>query len=291
MTFLFHEMRRIYEYKSYREFLTDFYESRKRSSEKFTLRRFASMAGFHSAGFLKMILSGQRNLSHESIRKLATALELNKEETGHFTNLVLLNQATTTDEKKYYAEQLLRSREYRKLNPFKSAQYDFYTQWYCIVIRELVAFEEFVEDPAWIASAVEPPISAREAQAALDLLLELELIERGPGGRLAQTKRALTTGDEVDSASVSEFHRSMLQRAAESIDRFDSQERDISALTFGAGPKTARQVKELVQKFRKDLAEVLLASDEKAEEVYELGFQFFPLSRRARVLGKKRSKS
>src|ERR1051326_7050786 len=116
----------IFEYDHYRQFLRDFYEARKKSAEKLSFRHFARLAGFNSPSFLKMVIDGKRNLSHESIRKFAEALRLNQEEARYFTNLVLLNQAENTEEKGYYAEQLMRSRAYRKRNPLKPTQYDYY---------------------------------------------------------------------------------------------------------------------------------------------------------------------
>ncbi len=276
-------MKRIFEYTDYRQFLRDFYEGRKKTAEKFSLHRFALMAGFHSAGFLKMILDGKRNLSHESIRKMAEALRFNKDETYYFTHLVLLNQARDSDEKKFHAEMLLRSRSYRKLHPLKEAQFEFYTRWYGPALQQLVATKDFQEDPHWIASALQPSITPREASATLELLLKLGLIVRDAQGKLEVSNKALTTGDQVDSMSVSEFHRQMLERASESIDRFTPTERDISSLTFHTGPKTYGQVKELVQKFRKEILAILVASPEAASDAFELNFQLFPLSRSAKA--------
>jgi uncharacterized protein (TIGR02147 family) len=269
----------IFEYDHYRKFLRDFYELRKGAAEKLSFRHFARLAGFSSPSFLKMVIEGKRNLSHESIRKISEALRLNKEEAQYFTNLVLLNQADGVDEKRYYAEQLLRSRSYRRRNPLKSTQYDYYTSWYYVAIRELVATTSFTEDPEWIAAALEPSISPSEARAAIEDLLKLGLIVREPEGRLKQTEQVLTTGDEVDDASIGQFHREMMKKGSESIDRFGKAERDIASLTFGTGPKTAREIKELLQKFRKELIAVLVNSGEEATEVYQLNFQYFPLSR------------
>ena len=225
-----------------------------------------------------MVIDGKRNLSHESIKKCSEALMLNQQESRFFTHLVLLNQAQTDDEKRYYAEQLVRSRPYRKLHPLKSAQYDYYTKWYFVAIREMVATKEFQEDPEWVAKALEPQISVSEARFALESLIRLKLIERNTAGKLFQTSQSLTTGDEVDSVAVSQFHKEMLKKGSESIERFSPQERDISSLSFGAGPDTARKIKELIQRFRKDVADVLLGSQEESAEVYQLCFQLFPLT-------------
>src|SRR6185295_19707366 len=128
-------------------------------------RRLASLTGFHSAGFLKMILEGKRNISEESIQKIARGLKLKREEADYFKTLVYLNQAESTEDKKLYAKELLSYRKFRELHPLKSAQFDFYAKWHCIVVRELVGFKGFREDPRWIASAVEPAITAAEARA------------------------------------------------------------------------------------------------------------------------------
>lgn len=270
----------IYEYDNYRSYLKDLYQSLKEQKSQFSFRYFSRMAGFRSPNFLKLVMEGKRNLTAPSIDKFAYALKLNKEETNFFRNLVLLNQASTVEEKKFYVEQLIRTRLYRKVYPLKQAQYDYYTNWYYIPIRELVGVEGFKEDPNWIAHQLTPPITATDAEKALKKLEQLGLIKRDEEGKLIQAEKLVSTGDEVASASVSQWHKEMIQKGAEAIDRFPALERDISSVTLGLSERSAGQVKELIQRFRKELL-TISKQDQKTKGVYQVNFQLFPLTKKS----------
>src|SRR3989338_10129624 len=125
----------IFEFDNYRTYLKELYASLKTAKAPFSFRYFSKKAGFRSPNFLKLVMEGKRNISPESIEKFAQALDLNKEGAIFFRNLVLLNQATTVEERKFYAEQIIRSRFYRKVYPLKQAQFDYYSNWYFIPIR------------------------------------------------------------------------------------------------------------------------------------------------------------
>ena len=269
----------IFEYDNYRTFLTDLYKSLKEETEHFSFRFFSRQAGFRSPNFLKLVMEGKRNLSPESIEKFAKGLKLNKNEADFFRSLVLLNQATTVEEKKFHAEAVIRSRFYRKAYPLKQAQYDYYAQWYLIPIRELVDTIGFREDPEWIAHQLTPPITISEAKKGLEALEQLGLIKRNEKGKLVQTDAFVSTGDEVASASVFQYHKEMIQKGIDSLDRFPASEREISSVTVALSPQAASQVKELIQRFRKEL--LALANQEKnSEGVYQVNFQLFPLTKK-----------
>lgn len=65
-------MKPITEYQDYREYMRDFYAERKRSSY-FTWRKFASLAGFASPAYLKLVSDGKTSLSKPGIAKAARA--------------------------------------------------------------------------------------------------------------------------------------------------------------------------------------------------------------------------
>lgn len=219
----------IFEYDNYRAFLRDLYKFYKETKPYFSYRYFSRKAGFRSPNFLQLVIEGKRNLSPESIEKFTNALGLSKKQAEFFRVLVYLNQARTVGEKKIYAEQLMQFRPFRHIHPLRQDQVRYYADWYNIAIRELTTLPEFSEEPAWIARRLVPPISPQQAQKALDLLLHLGLLKRDESGRLVQADAFLSTGDEVTSASVANYHRTMIQKGAEALDRFPGPARDISS--------------------------------------------------------------
>jgi uncharacterized protein (TIGR02147 family) len=270
----------IFEYDNYRTYLGDLYKFYKETKPHFSYRYFSQKAGFRSPNFLKLVIEGKRNVSPESIEKFTKALKLGKREAEFFRVLVHLNQARTVGEKKIYAEQLMQFRPFRYIHPLRQDQYRYYADWYNIAIRELTMLPAFSEDPAWIARRLIPPISPQQAQKAIDLLLQLGLLERDETGRLVQADAFISTGDEVTSTSVANYHRTVIQMGAEAIDRFAGPDRDISSVTMTLSEKNYQEIKGLIQRFRKELL-AIADQDESPEGVYQVNFQLFPLAKGA----------
>jgi uncharacterized protein (TIGR02147 family) len=271
----------IFEYDNYRAYLRDLYAFSKETKPHFSYRYFSQKAGFRSPNFLKLVIEGTRNLSPESIERFTRALKLKKKEAEFFRILVHLNQARTIGEKKLYAEQLMQFRSFRFIHPLRQDQYRYYTDWFNIPIRELTSLPEFSEDPAWIAKSLVPPISPQQAQRALDLLFQLGLLKRDQAGRIVQSDAFVSTGDEVTSTSIANYHREMIQKGSEALDRFPGRDRDISSVTMALSEEGFREIKSLIQKFRKEL--LAIANQEKGPEgVYQVNFQLFPLAKQAK---------
>jgi uncharacterized protein (TIGR02147 family) len=172
-------------------------------------------------------------------------------------------------------------RSFRYIHPLRQDQYRYYAEWYNIPIRELTILPEFSEDPGWIARSLLPPISPQQAQKALDLLLQLGRLERDESGRLVQADAFISTGDEVTSTSVASYHREMIQKGSEALDRFPGPERDISSATMALSEEVFQEIKSLIQKFRKELL-AIADQDQRPEGVYQINFQLFPLAKRAK---------
>ncbi|HEV8244682.1 MAG TPA: DUF4423 domain-containing protein, partial [Polyangiaceae bacterium] len=137
---------------------------------------------------------------------------------------------------------------------------------------------DFRDDPHWIAGMLWPAIPPAEAARALEILLELHLLARDGHGKIVQADTLVSTGPEVRSVNVANYHRTMMQRGAEAIDAVPATERDISSLTLCLGPDGLRRLKERIQRFRRELLELsTLESDPR--QVVQVNFQLFPLSR------------
>jgi uncharacterized protein (TIGR02147 family) len=96
---------------------------------------------------------------------------------------------------------------------------------------------------------------------------------------LRQGEAVATTGPETTGLHIANYHRTMMERASESIDLVPAPQRDVSSLTFCVGEDGLRRIKERVQRFRKELVH-LLAEEEDGEQVLQLNMQLFPLTTR-----------
>jgi uncharacterized protein (TIGR02147 family) len=267
----------IFEYDDYRKYLKDLFKWLKLQDKKFSLRYFAKTAGYKTHSFLKEVIDGKSNLSSESIQKFATTFKLNIQETEFFKNLVCLNQSRSTEEKQIYAREIVRSHAYRKVHPLKESQLRYCTQWYYVVVREMINLPNFKEDPEWIAANTMPVITSKQAQEALDELLKLGLISRNEKGALTQTNPIIASADEVASSMVAQFHREFMKKASEAIDLVPRENRDISSVTFRVSTQTAKRIKEKIQNFRRELMEEA-SRDQEPEAIFQLNLQMFPVT-------------
>lgn len=269
----------VFKYDNYRDFLKDAFEFMKKNRRGFSYRNFIKDAGISSAGFLTLVMSGQRNLTTESVTKFSKGLKLNKQESEYFENLVFFNQARTSDEKNRYFEKLSKHRKYREIHILESDKFEFFSKWYYSAVRELIHIRHFKEDSAWIAKALIPNITEKQAMESVELLLKLGLVRRDEAGRLRNVDVNISSGAEVQSLAVKNYHMEMLTTAKNALETLPGTERDISAVIVTSSEEKLEEIKTEIREFRKRLLQLASENVSEHDRVYQLNMQFFPLSK------------
>lgn len=265
-------------YLDYRQFLRDFYLTQKAKSAAFSHRAFSRRAGLRSSNYLNLVMKGERDLSSEMAPRFARACGLAKSELELFCELVIYGQAKTTEDKQRALSRLARFRKFREAHRLLDEQTAYHEHWYMPAIRELVGLASFREDPSWIAAALEPTISEREASDALETLLRLGLLVRDGRGQLRQAQALVTTGPGPLGHHVFAYHHAMIDLGKRALDQLPRAERDISSLTLSVGEQTLPVLKQRLAELRQELLQ--LAELETAPaRVVQLNLQLFPLSR------------
>jgi len=269
----------IFDYLDYRAYLTDMFGFRKAQKRYFSYRFFARKSGFKSPNFLKLVQEGQRNLTPDSIAKIAKGFDLKKQEREYFEYLVFMNQAASHDEKNRYYQRMISVKGCGEIRRIEKASYEYFSKWYYPVVREILNFGPRALTAAQIAPLLKPPITAAEAEKALKFLVDQGLIQKDADGRWVQTDQNLTTGPEVRSLVVANFHREMIRLAAESIERFPANQRDVTGLVLCVRQDQMAEIKERTARFRKEL---LRMATETAipDQVVQVNIQVFPLTGR-----------
>lgn len=268
----------IFEYTDYRAFLRDCYIALKKNAPYFSYRYFAKAAGFNTSNFYKLVADGKRNLSSDGAEKFAKALKFNPREARYFKLLVLQNQAQTPQEKDFFLKQILRTGRVKNLKPLSQAQYDYYSRWFLLALRELVARSDFKNDPHWIATQFIPSISAKEASEGLATLIKLDLVKQRDDGCYEQTHTVVTSKDNLTGQAIVNYHQEMIRLGIDAITRFPAHEREISTLTIGASAEKVQKIKKMIQEFQNELMHELQTTST-VEKVVQLNFQLFPLTR------------
>ncbi|SHM53129.1 TIGR02147 family protein [Fibrobacter sp. UWR3] len=273
-------LKKIFEYLDYREFLKDYYNAKKEANPAFSLRVFSDKIGFKAKDFISRVMNGDKNLSSQSIPKVASGLRLGKHETEFFIALVKFNQAETTEERNgAFGEMqavLKVVRFAEKQHLLGHAQYMVYSHWRHLTIRSLIGMYGFDGDYEALARRVHPRITAEEAKASVKLLEDCMLIKKGKNGKYALTENAITTGDRTSKLALRGFHQDCLKLAADSIDRDPPGTRHISGLTLGISQEGYERIVERINAFRKEIA-LIAEEDENSDKVFQLQFALFPV--------------
>ena len=191
--------------------------------------------------------------------------------------LVDFDQAENRTKKNESFERISASRHFRKAGRIEPDFFEYLSHWYYPTIREMTARPDFRLDATWIAQELSPPIPVEDVERALEVLLRLGFIVEDKDG-VRRGDASLTTGHEVNSLAIVNYHHQMIERGAESIERIPREYRDISALTMCVRPEQVAELKRRVHAFR----ETLMALTDPIEDpttVYQLNIQLFPLNR------------
>jgi uncharacterized protein (TIGR02147 family) len=270
-------MKTIFEYLDYRAYLRDYYASEKERRKYFSYRLFARMADIKSPVFLKEVADGRKNLSRTMIEKFSAALKFNEKEAAYFKYLVLFDQATSAQEKQEHYTALRAMENIKSENALAADQYDYFSNWYNVVIRELVTLFDVKDDFELLARMVRPAIKASEAKRSVELLLGLGLIDKNGNGRYVQKNTAITAQGGIASLAIRNFNRNMISQALTAIDELPKTERNMFGITVGISPTMYDIICAEMAAF-KDRIVTLVSRDHQSSRVYQMNLQLFPMS-------------
>ena len=182
-------MNPITEYNDYRIYMRDFYEERKRISY-FTWREFASLAGFVSPTYLKLVCDGKTRLSKPGVEKVARAMGLEGFDYNYFRLLVKFGNAKNADEKGEALRALGREASMNKIRIIDADTFHFYETPACPIVRELAPLMPDA-DPSEIAEKIKEKTSALDVREILQFLVKSGLLVKTGKGSYEQTEKSL----------------------------------------------------------------------------------------------------
>lgn len=265
----------VFDYRDYRTFLGDWLAFKKRVQPTYSRAIFAKKSGLASHTLLGMVIRGERNLTHKTVRAFARALELTGNQVQFFEALVLFNQADNPVDQTYYLGLLTQAapagegkESLRRLNDYS----EYLSHWSHHVIRELVVMPQFRPDPVWISKKLQRRVTPQQAETAWQRLVNLGFVAE-KDGRWVMTSSKLITEPHRPSLLVQEFHETYLQHAAESIRKQPMNEREFGWVTFALPANEVEVIKEKVRAFWKELLEKFPASPAPREHVVVVSVQ------------------
>jgi uncharacterized protein (TIGR02147 family) len=246
----------------FRTYLHHEFAKRVGKNPSYSLRAFATQLKINHAT-LSSILSGKRSLTDKTATKLAVALNLSPSQINE-----MIGNAPTESRKAENAYHVLQEDTFASMS-----------EWYFDAILELTLIPRFKMEPSVIAASL--GISTVQAKMALETLVRLNLISKMKNGRfqLMNPNSDNCLDAEYTSAANRKYQLSILNKSTQALENIDRRHRDHTSTTLAVDSKDLPKVKEIIQKFRREIDAFTHRKEAKLNSVYQLQVSFFPLSK------------
>jgi len=260
---------------SFREILLREFDTRKKKNGSYSLRAFARDLEI-PAPKLSLALRGKKGFSHERAKRITEKLLLGEEESELFIELVRAEHARSHMERSQAREKVKSLRTVNAYSTIELERFRIISDWYHFAILELSDLNHFNPEPKWIAEKLD--ISLEEAKDAIQRLFDFGFVVKTVDGKWKRTENHLATSNGIPSSEIREYHRQIIGKAQESIEKTTFNRRDLSAMTMSIDEKNYQKATQLIKKFRRDLTKIMQDSSAR-NRVYCLSIQFFPLDK------------
>lgn len=270
---------KIEEYFCYRSFLNDFFNYKKANNSNYSHRLFSSKAGLKSSGHLKMVINRDRNIGVKALPCYLKGLGFTqKKDQEFFKLLVKYDQSKDLSDKAKHFENILKLKERSGVSIISASQFRLLSDTSMVTLYVLIGFKQFCMTRERIFSSLTKEIPKAKIEKNLNILLEMNLIEN-IDGCYKQTVGALSTPDDIKAIAVNKYHEEMILRSLESLKKDPANERNFNGVTIGIDAKKFDIVCEKINRFRRELNEILSEDELSSNQVYQLNLNFFPLTK------------
>lgn len=267
----------ILDYKDYRRFLADYYAFKKHLRAGFSFRRFSQLVGITSPNYLQLVIQRKRNLSEELAVKVGTTLGLLGPEKRYFVALVTHDNAKTEEAREQAQAEILRSVKDLVSKEIPRAKMHVLTEWYHLLVRELVLLKGFEPSGEWIAARLRGLITQEQGERSLSFLLKGGFLKL-ENGRWLQSDPVLDTGNAFDETLGLKFHANTWEAWSRALMVTDKNLRELGLLNI---PIASSKIPELRERMRKFQDEIIgwLQDEQSPDRIMQLGMYLIPTTK------------
>lgn len=235
----------IYTYLDFRKYLDD---ARKERGLKHI--HICSRLGMkNTRGYFNNITSGRKNLGEDLVEKMILLLDLKEEEADYFRLLVKFGQARNPDEKQFLFRQLALSKNVPQKIITKDL-YEYFTEWYHPVIKELLETVEFKGNFKELAGKLDPPIPAKKVRESVALLQRLGMVIKDASGKYRTCDKVVSTGNISHDLLMQQYQDAVFKRAREWVIN-DPKKHRTKILTISLSKDGLEKINRQIERFGK----------------------------------------
>ncbi|MFK8139186.1 MAG: TIGR02147 family protein [Bdellovibrionales bacterium] len=265
----------IFEYLSYRSYLGDFYENKKKMKASFSFQSFSKKAQLASASHLRMVIKGERSLTEETIKKFSRGLDLKSSEAKYFKHLVWYDQAEDQSVRDSHLKRIIKLKKFYIEKNISIKQEDsYYEHWFIPLVFEVCKLEGFKKVSSEITKKIN--LSKKQVDQALEILERISFLKQ-INGEFVPQRSTVISQDEIINLQIRQFNKKMVDLA---LDQFHVEPclRDLRGLTIPAKSERFDEMKDTIKRFVRHFNEEF-SEESGADQLYQLNTQFFKLTR------------
>lgn len=164
-----------------------------------------------------------------------------------------------------------------RFKPLDKEKYAVLENWYLVAMLDLTTLEGFRSEAPWIAKKLR--ITLTEAELAIKTLKDLGLLVE-VAGKLKKAELKLRFPTKNTQAVIRRYHKQLIKKAYEELDRRTRdeafEERLMVGATFAINHAHLPLLKEMLQACLYEVS--TLGAEGPCTDVYQLNLQFFPLT-------------
>lgn len=240
----------------------------------YSLRAMARQVGL-SPSMMSSVLRGNKKLSVERAYEVAKKLKFTKPRREYLVTLVQYEQAKSADQKADLMEKLHQLVPQPKTTLLDLDLFRTIADWFHLPLLELTNTKDFELNADTAARAL--GISPFEADAAIERLLRLELLEEKQG-RLQKAQSILLANSPLPNGALRKYHQQMLAKASRALIDQTPAEKFIGSETFAFNTHDLKKANEILEDCFTRMVK-LAGSRKNKKHVYHMGIQLFRLTK------------
>ncbi len=262
------------------DFLREIFLERRERNPSYSTASFARDLGI-SRSLLSRVLTGSRPITLKLALQISTALDLGEEKSNALVLSIIHNSSKSAKiSKKIRAKFENNNTPQSPVSLFTTVeieQFKAMSSWYHLAILNMTVLDGFQNDPVWIAQQL--GITTAEVIDAIERMIGVGLLTESENA-LKRTKAHFYVKTNRSEFAVRKFHTQMISKASEELKNTsdaDFQRRLINGITFTCGPEHIELIKEKINRLEDEILNV--TSNGASTDVYQMNFQFFPLTK------------
>ena len=268
----------VYAYNDFRKFLSDYQQERQKQRKEFSKSEFSRLLQLpNTRSYFTDVLKGKR-VTDTFVERFITVIGFSHDEAQFFRTLVQLNQAETAEARELAFDQLIAlNRTPRRILDKNVLSY--YGKWYHGVVRALLALEDFSDDYQVLARKINPPITPLQAKKAVELLLDLGLVQRNVHGVCKPVDTAIAAPEKVKDDLIRHFQLECIGLAGKAMVNVPDSVSFSMTNTISISEQGHQRLMRLLEKFRSQVQSLVHKDEDKADRVMQLNVVYHKVTK------------